>query len=286
MSSTDFHSDDNLESLASQSAFPQRIDSLEDILDRHEAIFGTGQSPAEAPSPTLHPTEPSETSWECIESIPSPRDPAAYDLRDEPPLSRKPQHKEALLRMHSRAKYLASLPKRGGLPPPPVKARPKSLQHCSYSTPVRPILSALPIREIAFNTKCPSSVGPKQRPTSRASEDFVTQKSIASLALKQVQERWLQIIQRLHDCSILAQTTAQTAHEHDLIVAALKGYQASSLQTYLRHIENFLSYLDNLRSGFTSSRYHNSSTTCGPVRIASTRIDMPRDASLPMRSKP
>ena len=106
------------------------------------------------------------------------------------------------------------------------------------------ILSALPIRQIAFNTKCPSSMGPKQRPTSRASEEFVTQKSIASLALKQVQERWLQIIQRLHDCSILAQTTAQTAHEQDLIVAALKGYQASSLQTYLRHIENFLSYLD------------------------------------------
>ena len=113
-----FHSDDNLDSHVSQSPLPQRIDSLEDILDRHEAIFGTGQSPAEAPSLTLHPTEPSETSWECIESFPSPRDLAAYDLRDEPLPSRKPQHKEALLRMHSRAKYLASLPKRGGLPPP------------------------------------------------------------------------------------------------------------------------------------------------------------------------
>ena len=264
MSSTDFHSDDNLDSLVSQSALPQRIDSLEDILDRHEAIFGTGQSPAEAPSPTLHPTEPSETSWECIESFPSPRDPAAYDLRDEPFATT--QHKEALLRMHSRAKYLASLPKRGGLPPPifepksqpqtsvedmriglpppPVKARPKSLQHRSYSTPIRPITSAVPIKEIALNTTYPGSVGPKQQPTSRTSEDFVTQKSIASLALKQVQARWLQIIQRLPDCSILAQTTAQTAHENDLIVAALKGYQASSLQTYLRHIENFLSYLD------------------------------------------
>ena len=131
-----------------------------------------------------------------------------------------------------------------GLPPPPAKARPKSLQHRSYSTPVRPILSALPIRQIASNTKCPSSMGPKQRPTSRISDELVTQKSIASLALKQVQERWLQIIQRLHDCSLLAQTTAQTAHEQDLIVAALRGYQASSLQTYLRHIEKFLSYLD------------------------------------------
>ncbi len=86
-------------------------------------------------------------------------------------------------------------------------------------------------------------VGPKQRPTSRASEDLVTQKSIASLALKQVQVKWLQIIQRLGDCSL----TAQTAHERDLIIAALKGYQASSLQTYLRHIENFLSYLDKSR---------------------------------------
>ena len=90
-------------------------------------------------------------------------------------------------------------------------------------------------------------MGPKQRSTSRASDELVTQKSIASLALKQVQERWLQIIQRQHDCSLLAQTTAQTAHEQDLIIAALRGYQASSLQTYLRHIEKFLSYLDKSR---------------------------------------
>ena len=162
MSSTDFHSDDNLDSPVSQSRLLQRIDCLEDILDRHEAIFGTGQSPAEAPSPTLHPTEPSETSWECIECFPSPRGMVAHERWDEPLPSRKPLHKEALLRMHSRAKYLASLPKRGGLPPPifeprsqprtsvedmriglpppPVKARPKSLQHRStrhLSSPLR-----------------------------------------------------------------------------------------------------------------------------------------------------
>ena len=157
MSSTDFHSDDNLDSPVSQSRLLQRIESLDDILDRHEAIFGTGQSPAEAPSPTLQPTEPSETSWECIESFPSPRDIVAHERWVEPRPSRKPLHKEALLRMHSRAKYLAALPKRGGLPPPtfeprsqprtsvedmriglpppPVKARPKSLQHRSCSTP-------------------------------------------------------------------------------------------------------------------------------------------------------
>ena len=61
MSSTDFHSDDNLDSLVSQSRLLQRIESLDDILDRHEAIFGTEQSPGEAPSPTFQPTEPSET---------------------------------------------------------------------------------------------------------------------------------------------------------------------------------------------------------------------------------
>ena len=68
-------------------------------------------------------------------------------------------------------------------------------------------------------------MGPKQRSTSRAPDELVTQKSIASLALKQVQERWLQIIQRQHDCSLLAQTTAQTAHEQDLIIAALRGFK-------------------------------------------------------------
>ena len=96
-------------------------------------------------------------------------------------------------------------------------------------------------------TKPKDLVGPKQGPTSRASEDLVTQKSIASMALKQIQVKWLQIIQSLGDCSILAHTTAQTAHEKDLIIAALKGYQASSLQTYLRQIENFLSYLEKSR---------------------------------------
>ena len=123
MSSIELHSDDSHESLASQRVNPHRNDSLEDILDRHEAIFGTGQSPAEAPSPTLHPTEPSETSWDCIESIPSPRDPFASDPWDEPEMRRKPQHKEVLFRLQSRAKYIASLPKRGGLQPPIFEPR-------------------------------------------------------------------------------------------------------------------------------------------------------------------
>ena len=117
MSSTDFHSDDNLDSPVSQSRLLQWIESLDDILDRHEAIFGTGQSPGEAPSPTLQPTEPSETSWECIESFPSPRDSVTHESWVEPRQPRQPLHKEALLRLHSRAKYLASLPKREGYHP-------------------------------------------------------------------------------------------------------------------------------------------------------------------------
>ena len=140
---------------------------------------------------------------------------SAYDPWDEPETCRKPQHKEVLLRLQSTAKYIASLPKRGGLqppsfeprsrpqtsvenmriglPPPPAKARPKSLQHSRPSTRVRPIPPALPTGRIAPNTKCQSTMGPKQGSTSRASDELVTQKSIASLALKQVQERWLQI---------------------------------------------------------------------------------------------
>ena len=235
MSSTDFHSDDNLDSPVSQSRLLQRTDSLDDILDRHEAIFGTRQSPGQAPSPTLQPTEPSETSWECIESLPSPRDPLIHESWVEPRQPRQPLHKETSLRLHSRAKYLASLPKRGGLPPPtfeprsrpqtsledmriglpppPVKARPKSLQIQSFKIPVQPIRSTVPKQERTLAMMPKDLVGPTHGPTSRASEDFVTQKSIASMALKQVQAKWLQIIQSLGDCSILAHTTAQTAHE-------------------------------------------------------------------------
>ena len=113
MSSVDPISDDSYESLPSLCTGPHRTDNLDDILDRHEAIFDTSQSPAEAPSPTLHPTEPSETSWECIESIPPTCHPFDFESRDMPELRPKTQHKEVALRMQSRAKYIASLPKLG-----------------------------------------------------------------------------------------------------------------------------------------------------------------------------
>ena len=168
--------------------------------------------------------------------------------------------------MQSRAKYIASLTKRGGLrpptfeprasphtsmenmriglPPPPAKARPKSLQHTQHTTPMRPIPPA-------YTTGWPAPSARHHTPTvrkpggaARACAEFVTQRSIASQALRQVQEKWTQIILQLQDCSLLAQTTAQTSHQHDLIVAALRGYQASSLQTYLRHIDRFLHYME------------------------------------------
>ena len=230
VSSFELNSEDPHDSLASLRTNPQRNDNLEDVLDRHQAIFGIGQSPVEAPSPTLHPTEPSDTSCNCIESIPS-ISPSAYDPWDEPEPCRKLQHKEVLLRLQSRAKYIASLPKRGGLqpptfelrsrpwssvenmriglPPPPAKARPKSLQPRQTSTPARPIPPVFSLRRTASDTRCQSTVGSKPGYISRASAELVTQKSIASLALKQVQERWLQIIQNLQDCSLLAQTTSQ-----------------------------------------------------------------------------
>ena len=93
MSSFELNSDDSHESLASLRVNPHKKDSLEDILTDMRLY----QSPAEAPSPTLHPTEPSETPWDCIESIPSTSDPLAYDPWDEPETFRKTQHKEVLL---------------------------------------------------------------------------------------------------------------------------------------------------------------------------------------------
>ena len=144
---------------------------------------------------------------------------------------RKTQHKEVMLRLQSRAKYIASLPKRGGLqpptfelrsrprtsvenmriglPPPPAKARPKSLQPNQPLTPIRPIPPAFsPAGWTASIARRQGTVGSNPGYTGRASAEFVTQKSIASLALRQVQERWTQIIQNLQDCSLLAQTTA------------------------------------------------------------------------------
>ena len=131
-----------------------------------------------------------------------------------------------------------------GLPPPPAKARPKSLQPDKPSVPIRPASPAFPSGWQIASARRQAPVSSKPGYAGRASAEIMTQKSIASLALRQVQERWTQIIQSLQDCSLLAQTTAQTSHQHDLIIAALRGYQASSLQTYLRHIDKFLHYLE------------------------------------------
>ena len=214
MSSVDFVSDDSHESLTSLRTSPHRTDNLEDVLDRHEAIFGVSQSPAEAPSPTLYPTEPSETSWECIESIPRISHPLDFEPWDVPEPRRKTQHKEVMLRLQRRAKYIASLPMRGGLkpptfeprsnpstsvenmrmglPPPPAKARPKSLQPNQPSIPIRPIPSAYSVGWTASIARRQAPAGSKPGYAGRASAEIGTQKSIASLALRQVQERWTQ----------------------------------------------------------------------------------------------
>ena len=83
----------------------------------------------------------------------------------------------------------------------------------------------------------------KAPPKLYAKNDFQTQKSIAATAMSQVQARWLRIIKNIPEASYLAQTAAETSHEDDLLRASLRGYQASSLQTYIRQIENFLTYL-------------------------------------------
>ena len=132
-----------------------------------------------------------------------------------------------------------------GLPPPPAKARPQSLQ---LSTP--PALSRRSVPSFqpgiqSLGISHPIVASSRSLHEQRVSAEIKTQKSIASLALKQVQERWIHIVQSLQNCSLLAQTTAQIAHQNDLILASLRGYQASSLQTYLRQIDKFLLYLEN-----------------------------------------
>ena len=80
-------------------------------------------------------------------------------------------------------------------------------------------------------------------PKFHAKNDFQSQKSIAATAMSQVQERWLRLIKSIPEASYLAQTADETSHEDDLLRASLRGHQASSLQTYIRQIENFLTYL-------------------------------------------
>ena len=58
---------------------------------------------------------------------------------------------------------------------------------------------------------------PRAPPKFKAGNDFQTQKSISATGMSQVQD--------------------------DLLRASLRGYQASSLQIYIRQIENFLTYL-------------------------------------------
>ena len=130
---------------------------------------------------------------------------------------------------------------RTGLPPPPPKARPKSLQQAlsfmEGSSPAKPPLMAPTTQPVQTFT---SAGAP---PKLYAKNDFQSQKSIAATAMSQVQARWLRIIKNIPEASYLAQTAAETSHEDDLLRASLRGYQASSLQTYIRQIENFLTYL-------------------------------------------
>ena len=224
---------------------------IEDLGNRLETAVGGTQQQALAPSPTYTPipSDDSDTSWDCVEAASSHPLSHSAPLRFQP--KRSPQPKAINLRQQSRAKYMASLPKLGGLPPPifrptdrapvtvdtartglpppPPKARPKSLQQAlsfmDVSSPAKPPLMAPTIQPVQTFT---SAGAP---PKLYAKNDFQSQKSIAATAMSQVQARWLRIIKSIPEASYLAQTAAETSHEDDLLRASLRGYQASSLQT-------------------------------------------------------
>ena len=236
---------------------------IEDLGNPLETAVGGTHQQALAPSPTFTPipSDDSDTSWDCVEAASSHPLSHSVPLKFQP--KRSPQPKAKNLRQLSRAKYMASLPKLGGLPPPifrptdrapvtvdtartglpppPPKARPKSLQQAlsfmEVSSPAKPQLMAPTIQAVQTFT---SAGAP---PKLHAKNDFQSQKSIAATAMSQVQARWLRIIKSIPEASYLAQTAAETSHEDDLLRASLRGYQASSLQTYIRQIENFLTYL-------------------------------------------
>ena len=123
---------------------------IEDLDNPLETAIGGTHPQALAPSPTFTPipSDDSDTSWDCVEAASSLPSSHCTPFTFQP--KRGPQPKAKTLRQLSRAKYMASLPKLGGLPPPifrpsdrapvtvdtartglpppPPKARPKSLQ--------------------------------------------------------------------------------------------------------------------------------------------------------------
>ena len=235
---------------------------IEDLGNPLELAIGGTPQPALAPSPTFTPipSDDSDTSWDCVEAAPSLPCSHREPLRFKP--KRGPQPRAKTLRQLSRAKYLASLPKLGGLPPPefrphgrapvtvdtartglpppPPKARPKSLQQAqlylgAQSHP-KPQLIA-PTSHVVQTFAAPGAP-----PKFQARNDFQTQKSISATAMSQVQERWIRLIKSIPEASYLAKTASETSHEDDLLRASLRGYQASSQKTYIRQIENFLTY--------------------------------------------
>ena len=127
---------------------------------------------------------------------------------------------------------------RTGLPPPPPKARPKSLQQAQsfMGAPSHPKPQFMAPVSHVVQTFAAAGAPPKFQ----AKNDFQSQKSISATAMSQVQESWLCLIKSIPEASYLAQTASETSHEDDLLRASLRGYQASSLQTYIRQIENFL----------------------------------------------
>ena len=91
---------------------------IEDLGNPLESAIGGTHQQALAPSPTFTPipSDDSDTSWDCVEAASSLPSSHREPLKFQP--KRGPQPKAKTLRQLSRAKYMASLPKLGGLPPP------------------------------------------------------------------------------------------------------------------------------------------------------------------------
>ena len=63
--------------------------------------------------------------------------------------------------------------------------------------------------------------------------------------MNEVEDRWIKLIRLHHESSLLAQTAIETSHPEETLTTAIKGFSASSLQSYLRQLETCTAYLSH-----------------------------------------
>ena len=239
----------------------------------------------------------SETSWSVVSATAGlhskspPKEPSGYLL-----------FKQA--RDAHRAKSCLSPPSSGGLQPPSYKPSATAIHDVDYIQPglpqPRPKASPMSLRrqtlekravEALVQTplytqpqipkiKAARSTPPQIRPAQPS-----YQKALAFKAKTEVEDRWIRLLHLHQDSSLLAQTAIETSHPEETLKTAIKGFSASSLQSYIRQLENFTAYIRQANIKLNNMSLAQFTDFYGPARTAKKKTGMPSNARQAQPSK-